>query len=176
MRITTPSARIIILLTILFLVSSGCGYRFSPGGEYIDPEIRKVFIEPFANRTNQANLEDTVRLAITDWFIRGQRFQIVDSESQADAIFRGIVKSLSTVPLSYKTTNVAAEERMTLTLDLTFEDRRTKKVIWKNGDFSGTQDYPVASLSDTETARKNALTKLSKDTAERAYRMLMSGF
>jgi hypothetical protein len=65
---------------------------------------------------------------------------------------------------------------MILSLELSFEDRRTKKVIWKNGDFSGYQDYPVASLSDTETARKNALAKLSRDTAERAYRMMMSGF
>ena len=65
---------------------------------------------------------------------------------------------------------------MTLTLELSFEDRRTKKVIWKDGNFSGTQDYPVANVNDTETARKNALTKLSRDTAERAYRMMMSGF
>jgi outer membrane lipopolysaccharide assembly protein LptE/RlpB len=175
MRITTPVAKIAVLFAML-LVWGGCGYHFSPGGEYIDPDVRKVFIEPFANRTSQANLEDTVRLAITDWFVRGQRFKIVDSEAQADAIFRGAVKNLTTTPLSYKTTNVAAEERMILSLELSFEDRRTKKVIWKNGDFSGYQDYPVASLSDTETARKNALAKLSRDTAERAYRMMMSGF
>ncbi|HEY5498128.1 MAG TPA: LptE family protein [Syntrophales bacterium] len=165
-----------IILTTMFLVLAACGYHFSPGGEYIDPDVRKVFIEPFANRTSQANLEDTIRLAITDWFVRGRRFQIVDNEAQADAIFRGTVKSLTTAPLSSRTTNLAAEERMTLTLELSFEDRRTKKVIWKDANFSGTQDYPVASLSDTETARKNALTKLSRDTAERAYRMMMSGF
>ena len=165
-----------IILTTMFLVLAACGYHFSPGGEYIDPDVRKVFIEPFANRTSQANLEDTIRLAITDWFVRGRRFQIVDNEAQADALFRGTVKSLTTAPLSSRTTNLAAEERMTLTLELSFEDRRTKKVIWKDANFSGTQDYPVASLSDTETARKNALTKLSRDTAERAYRMMMSGF
>lgn len=165
-----------IILTTMFLILAACGYHFSPGGEYIDPDVRKVFIEPFANRTSQANLEDTIRLAITDWFVRGRRFQIVDNEAQADAIFRGTVKSLTTAPLSSRTTNLAAEERMTLTLELSFEDRRTKKVIWKDANFSGTQDYPVASLSDTETARKNALTKLSRDIAERAYRMMMSGF
>jgi len=175
MKIGIPIPRIIIML-ITFLTLTGCGYRFSGGGEYIDPVVRKVFIEPFANRTSQANLEDTVRLAITDWFIRGQRFQIVDNEDQADALFRGAVQSLTTTPLSTRTTNLAAEERMTLTLELSFEDRRTKKVIWKDGNFSGIQDYPVASLSDTETARKNALSKLSRDTAERAYRMMMSGF
>ncbi len=167
--------RVIILLTMLLMLS-GCGYSFSPGGENIDPDVRKVFIEPFANRTNEANLEDTIRLAITDWFVRGQRFKIVDSEDQADALFLGAVKSISTSPLSTRTTNLAAEERMTITLELSFVDRRTKKIIWKNDNFSGIQEYPVASLSVTETARKNALSKLSRDTAERAYRMMMSGF
>ncbi len=166
----------LLILMAAILVMDGCGYRFSPGGEHIDPGIRKVFIEPFGNRTSEPNVEDTFRLAITDQFVKGKRFQIVDGEDEADALIRGSIKTLATTPLSYRTTNLAAEERMTLTVDLTFEERRSKKIIWKDENFTGTQEYPVASLSDTETSRKNALSKLSNDTAERAYRMLMSGF
>ncbi|MDI9571349.1 MAG: LptE family protein [Pseudomonadota bacterium] len=158
------------------LAMTGCGYHFSPGGEHIDPGIRKVFIEPFENRTSQANLEDTFRLAITDQFIKGKRFAIVDDGGEADALIRGSIKALSTTPLSYRTTNLAAEERMTLTIEMTFEQRLGRKVIWQDDNFTGVQDYPVASLADTEVSRKNALAKLANDTAERAYRMLMSGF
>jgi len=164
------------ILIAAILIMAGCGYRFSAGGEHIDPGIRKVFLEPFGNRTSEANVEDSFRLAMTDQFVKGKRFQIVDGEDQADALFRGTVKALATTPLSYRTTNLAAEERMTLTVELTFEERRTRKIIWKDENFTGTQEYPVASLSDTETSRKNALSKLANDTAERAYRMLMSGF
>ncbi|MBP8980575.1 MAG: LptE family protein [Syntrophobacterales bacterium] len=163
------------MIVVLFVLT-GCGYRFSPGGEHIDPGIRKVFLEPFGNRTSEANVEDTFRLAMTDQFVKGKRFQIVDGEDEADALVRGTVKALATTPLSYRTTNLAAEERMTLTVELTFEERRTRKIIWKDENFTGAQEYPVASLSDTETSRKNALSKLANDTAERAYRMLMSGF
>ena len=42
--------------------------------------------------------------------------------------------------------------------------------------FSGTGDYPVTTVGVTETSRKNALIKLANDTAERAYRLIMSGF
>lgn len=164
------------ILIAAILIMAGCGYRFSAGGEHIDPGIRKVFLEPFGNRTSEANVEDSFRLAMTDQFVKGKRFQIVDGEDQADALVRGTVKALATTPLSYRTTNLAAEERMTLTVELTFEERRTRKIIWKDENFTGTQEYPVASLSDTETSRKNALSKLANDTAERAYRMLMSGF
>jgi len=158
------------------LILTGCGYQFSPGGEHIDPGIKKVFIEPFGNRTSQANLEDTFRLAVADQFIKGKRFVIVDGGNEADALIRGSIKALSTTPLSYRTTNLAAEERMTLTVEMAFEERRSGKVIWQDDNFTGTQDYPVASLGDTEASRKNALSKLANDTAERAYPMLLSGF
>lgn len=164
------------ILMAALLTLMGCGYHFSPGGEHIDPGIKKVFIEPFGNRTSQANLEDTFRLAVADQFIKGKRFVIVDGGNEADALIRGNIKALSTTPLSYRTTNLAAEERMTLTVEMAFEERRSGKVIWQDDNFTGTQDYPVASLGDTEASRKNALSKLANDTAERAYRMLMSGF
>jgi hypothetical protein len=40
----------------------------------------------------------------------------------------------------------------------------------------GSGDYPVTTVGVTEGSRKNALTKLANDTAERAYRLMMSGF
>ena len=128
-----------IMIVVLFVLT-GCGYRFSPGGEHIDPGIRKVFLEPFGNRTSEANVEDTFRLAMTDQFVKGKRFQIVDGEDEADALVRGTVKALATTPLSYRTTNLAAEERMTLTVELTFEERRTRKIIWKDENFTGAQE------------------------------------
>ncbi len=61
-------------------------------------------------------------------------------------------------------------------MELTFEDQGTQKVIWTNKNFSGYQDYAFTDVSTKETNRKNALVKLSNDTAERAYRLMMSGF
>jgi hypothetical protein len=61
-------------------------------------------------------------------------------------------------------------------MELAFEEQDTKKSIWSNKTFSGYQDYATPDLNSKEINRKNALIKLSSDTAERAYRLMMSGF
>jgi len=166
---------LIMLLIPVFLIS-GCGYRFSAGGEYIDKKIRTVFVENFTNRTSEAYIDNTFRNAFINQFTTGGRFTIVDSREKADAVFRGSIDSITTAPLSYQKSNLAAEERTTVIMELAFEEQDTKKSIWSNKTFSGYQDYATPDLNSKEINRKNALIKLSSDTAERAYRLMMSGF
>lgn len=170
------SGIIVTVFLVPALLISGCGYRFSPAGEHIDKNIRTVFIDTFSNRTSEAFIENTFRSAFIDQFIIGGRFKLVDSRDKADAIFKGAIVSLTTSPLSYQRSNVAAEERLTVTMELTFEEQENKKLIWNNTSFSGYQDYASPDLSSKETNRRNAFTKLSTDTAEKAYRTMMSGF
>jgi hypothetical protein len=168
--------RVTIILICVFMAVA-CGYGFKPGGEYIDKDIRSVFVDVFVNKTSEANIENTFRAAFIDQFIQGKRFRIVDSQDRADAVFKGSIENLSTAPLSYRTTNLAAEERFAVTLSLTFEQRDNKKIIWTDPAMTSVQDYTVGNNPTmTQTNKNNALVKLSNDTAERAYRLMMSGF
>lgn len=166
----------LIMFLVPVLLISGCGYRFSPGGEYIDKKIQTVFIDNFANRTSESYIENNFRNAFINQFITSRRFTIVYKREKADAIFRGSIDSLTTAPLAYQKSNLAAEERITVTMELTFEEQDTKKSIWTNKSFSGYQDYATPDVNSKEANRKNALIKLSNDTAERAYGLMMSGF
>ncbi len=159
------------------LMAAACGYSFKAGGEYIDKGIQTVFVDVFVNKTSEANVENTFRAAFIDQFIQGKRFRIVESPDRADAIFRGSIDNLTTGTLSYRTTNLAAEERYTVTLTLSFDERLGNKVIWSYPNLSSVQDYTVSnSTAETQSSRNAALTKLAGDTAERAYRLMMSGF
>ena len=166
----------IIACLISILLFSGCGYRFSPGGEYIDKTVQTVFIDNFANRTSEANIENSFRTAFIDQFIIGGRFKIIDNREKADAVFKASINSLIISPLAYQKSVFTQEERATVTMEVTFEDQINKKTIWTNKNFTGYQDYTFTDISTKETNRKNALVKLSNDTAERAYRLMMSGF
>jgi hypothetical protein len=161
---------------LLFLLLAGCGYRFEGGGESIHPAIRTVFVDVFANRTSEAYAENIVRTAFINRFIQDGRFKLARSRGEADAVFRGTVKNLLTSPLAYKAGNLSAEDRLTITLELFFEERQSGRILWSDGGFSGIGDYPVTTVGATEASRKNALVKLADDTAERAYRLIMSGF
>lgn len=161
---------------VLFLLLAGCGYRFADGGEAIDPAIRTVFVETFANKTGEAHAESIFRTAFIDRFVRESRFKLAGSRSEADALCRGTIRSLLTSSLAYKTSGLAAEERITATLEIYFEQRESGRVIWSDGAFTETVDYPVATVGAREVERKKALVKLAGDTAQRAYRLMIAGF
>jgi hypothetical protein len=167
--------KVVAIFLSVFLVA-GCGYRFSPGGEYIDKKIRTVFVDNFANKTSEANVENTIRNSFIDQFIIGGRLALVDGREKADAVFKGSVNSIVTSPLSYQRTGLASGERLTVAMELVFEEEDTHKLIWNNKNFTATQDYSFTDLNTRDTNRRNALIKLSNDSAEKAYRLMMSGF
>jgi len=167
--------KVVSVFLSVFLVA-GCGYRFSPGGEYIDKKIRTVFVDNFANKTSEANVENTIRNSFIDQFIIGGRLALVDRREKADAVFKGSVNSIVTSPLSYQRTGLASGERLTVAMELVFEEEDTHKLIWNNKNFTATQDYSFTDLNTRDTNRRNALIKLSNDSAEKAYRLMMSGF
>lgn len=166
----------VILMAAVLLIS--CGYRFSPGGEHIDRSIRTVYVETFANRTSEANVENIFRNAFIDQFRKSSRFTVAESRGEADAVVTGSINNLSSAHLSYSSVDVAKEDRVTAVMELLFEERVGRKVIWSNTSFSWYGDYAVSSTnpSVTDANKRSALSKLADDLADRAYRMMMSGF
>ena len=162
------------LLAALMLI--GCGYRFAAGEESVDPAVRTIFVDVFTNKTSEAHAENIFRTAFINRFVQSGRFKLSSSRGEADAICRGTIRSLQVSPLAYKASNLAAEERLTITLEISLEERESGRVIWSDGSFTGTGDYTVTSVGVTEASRKNALVKLASDTAERAYRLMIAGF
>ena len=166
-----------LLLCCFFATVIACGYAFAPQGEYIDKKIHKIYVEQFGNRTSYSDVENYVRTAFIDQFILTQRFKVVESAESADAIIKGSVLYLTTAPLSYRQSTIVAEERATMTLKLTFREKESGKDIWKTSGISGTVDYTVDSnVNLLPTTRKTAFIKLAKDTAEKAFNQMMSGF
>ncbi|MBU4371589.1 MAG: hypothetical protein KKH02_12140 [Proteobacteria bacterium] len=165
-----------VLLLLASLLLAGCGYRFAGEEDPVAPAFRTVFVDIFTNRTGEAYAENIFRSAFINRFVQEGRFKLARSRGEADLICRGTVRSLQAAPLAYKATNLTAEDRITVTLEISFEERESGRVIWADGFFVGTEDYPVTTVGVTESSRRNALVKLANDSAERAYRLMMSGF
>ncbi len=163
-------------VVLLVLLLSGCGYSFSGMSKSAYPTIRSVFVDTFTNRTSEANLDIILRTAFSNEIVQNGHFKLVSNRGEADAIFRGSILSLQVAPLAYKTGSLSAEDRITVTLELFFEERASGRTLWTNGSFIGTGDYRVTAVGATEINRRNSLTKLAADAAEKAYRLMMSDF
>jgi hypothetical protein len=165
--------------TIFFFLASlfSCGYSFAPQGEYIDKRIQKVYVESFGNKTAQAEIENLVRTAFINQFITFSRLKVVESTESADAIIKGAVLNLNTAALSYRANTLVAEERATMTLELSFQEKESGKTIWSSKSISQTVDYTLEdNINLFPMTRRNALIKLSNDLAERAFNLMMAGF
>jgi hypothetical protein len=160
-----------------FALILGCGYGFVPQGEYIDKRITTVYVQSFDNKTSQAELENYVRTAFIDQFILSGRFKIVQSVESADAIVKGSVLNINTAPLSYRANTLVAEERATMILEINFREKESGKTIWSSKNVAGQVDYKMEdNINMFPATRKNAFIKLTNDTAEKAFNMMMSGF
>ncbi|MEE9912904.1 MAG: hypothetical protein K4571_14415 [Deltaproteobacteria bacterium] len=165
------------VLALLISVLLGCGYAFAPQGEHIDPGIKKIYVQPFDNKTAQAEIENFMRTAFIDQILQNSRFKTVAEVEQADAIISGKVLNLNTVALSYRKSILAAEERMSITLEVSFRDKDSGKTIWSSRNVTSTVDYELQDdINLLPATRKRALAKLSRDTAEKAFSMMMANF
>jgi hypothetical protein len=154
-----------------------CGYSFAPQGKYIDKRIQTVYVESFGNKTAQAEIENFVRTAFINQFIQFSRLKVVGSAESADAIIKGNVLNLNAAPLSYRANTLAAEERATITLELSLREKESGKTIWSSKSISHTVDYTLEdNINLLPVTRKNALIKLSNDLAEKAFNLMMAGF
>lgn len=167
-----------LLLVSLLVITAGCGYRFSPGGEWIDSGIRTIFVDNLVNSTSEPYVGIYLRNGFEDQFRKSPRFRLAASREASDAILKGTISALSTSYVAYDRYDKATESRAVMVLNLTFEERKTGKKLWSVANFTGNESYRVdqANPSSTSTNRQTALQKLSGDMAEKAYRNLMSGF
>jgi len=165
------------VIVLFFFLAAGCGYHFSSQGEHIDKGIQTVFVDNFSNKTSEARIENYFRNQFIDEFRKGSRFKIVDRKESSDAILRGNINRLTTSHLSYGKADLTKEDRVAVTMEVFFEERKSKKIIWNNKNLSGSEEYKVDSNpTTTDINRRNAIKKLANDMAEKAYRYIMSGF
>ena len=163
---------------LIAVTIAGCGYRFSPGGEWIDKSLQTVFVDNIANTTGEPFIEIYLRNGFEDQFRKSSRFRLANSKDTADLILQGTITALTIPPVAYDRYDKAQEGRAVMTVDLLFDERENKKKIWSVSNFSGNETYRIdqANPNATSVSKTAALQKLSNDMAEKAFRNLMSGF
>jgi outer membrane lipopolysaccharide assembly protein LptE/RlpB len=173
---TAMKRSFLLCLAMAVVFQAGCGYRFSPGGESIDPGIHRVYIDNFDNKTTQPYVEIYFRNAFADQFRRTSRFTLAESKVKSDASVKGSVNVTTFNPVAYTKSDFATEDRVTIVASIIFQDRNNE-IIWRNDSLSGYQDYIInQNEAVTEQNRRDAIQKLAADMAERAFRYIMSGF
>ncbi|MCU0601656.1 MAG: LPS assembly lipoprotein LptE [Desulfobacterales bacterium] len=165
----------IAVATAAALAIGGCGYRFQaeaklPGG------AQTVFVSMFENRTNEPALETTVTNAVVFEFTKRSRTALVGSESQADLVMRGVIRSVELRTVASRNRDGAGERSVTLTLDVRLVEPGGKEV-WSATGLSDSQAFVVGDDKIlTEQRQRATLGVVATRIAERIYNRFTDNF
>ncbi len=165
-----------LLLCATLIFVSGCGYHLRGGGDTLPQDIRTVALISFVNKTYDAEIELLISSALSSEFSKGSRLMVLP-EAKADTILTGTLISINDRPVSFSSSDVASEYRITIKLDALLS-RRGGDVIWKGKGIEEVADYQSVpgDIQETEKNRDEARQELAVEMADLVYDSLFEGF
>lgn len=164
---------------LLFLFLPSCGYRFSHVGGVVPEGARTIAVAAFINGTNEPYVDIEVTKAVADEFLADGRLKIVSPES-ADLVLKGTVTNFDLTPLSYSAATYVQQYRVSISLSVSIEDGKTRKILWQEKKLSSVfvSSYPVkiGDISATKIARESAIKTASQDVASTLRSRVLEGF
>lgn len=165
-------------LAALLLALSGCGYALVGRGSTIPADVKSVYLQPLANRTQRSQVEQALTRAIADELVTRQRFAVVGSESEATAEIQGAVTGFGVTPVTFDTEGRATEYQISITAQITFKRVGAEgAVLWKSDRYTFSENYPVdPSATEYFDREDQAIETASKRFAETLVTNLLEGF
>ena len=151
----------LILTALALTAATGCGYSLVGHSSSLPEDIEKVHIETLANRTTRTQVDLILTSAISNEFVRRQRYEVVASESLADAVLKGTVLSFRVRPVAFGQGSRATEYEVFIGAQMEFvRTDGTDEVLWTQPNYQFRETYE-ADVSETDFfAREDAAIEL----------------
>ncbi len=118
------------LACLLSACSEVSGYR-GPSTITIPPNVQKIGVRPFRNRTQFFGLEDKLRLRVEEEFIRDGRLPFVNREAEADGVVDGEIVNYIRQVVTYDANNQPQEFRLWVIMNVRFIQRADNVLLWE---------------------------------------------
>ncbi|MFH2012707.1 MAG: LptE family protein [Pseudomonadota bacterium] len=165
-----------ILITVLIISISACGYNFTGKRRTLNENIRTVSIPFFANKTFEPRLENHFTDALIEEFLKRGNLDVSKVDG-SDATIIGAIKSFNEVPVSFDSNDRVLEYRVTVTLNISMKRNDNGLIIWKSSDISGYHEYLVSPNTATTYSNKiEAIKKIAEDMSENIHNMILEDF
>jgi len=170
------TCRVATLIIVLFFLLSGCGYHLASTANPMLDDYTSIAIPYFKNKTFEAEAVTIFTHAFVNEFIESKRLK-VETIDKADLVLYGTVKKLNERTIGYSREDKALEYRVSVTLELSLEEKSTGKVLWKRNDLTHDEEYLSGEgITIAEATKKESLVLLAEDLAERTHDSIVQGF
>jgi hypothetical protein len=169
----------------LFITLSSCASPYGRAVQLLPEHIKKVYVKPFENNTNQFGLESEFTNEVIEEIINSGRLSLVNEEEDADGVLTVTIKTYILQPLTYDINNVAEQYKMWIIASVSLVDNDNNVTLWSEPNMEGIQIYrdinrrPSGedSISDgmsEEEARQIVWIKMSRNIARRVSKGFVS--
>ena len=137
-----------ILFTFVTLGAASlvsCGYHVGGKADLVPKTVQTISIPAFTTLSTRYKLVDVLPQQIGREFIARTRFRIANDPSEADAVLKGSINTVTAgVSVVDPTTSKATAVTVTVSLTLTLVERTTGRVLYSRPNFAAREVYDVA--------------------------------
>ncbi len=129
---------IIILLAIS--IFSGCGiYKFNTTS--ISPDVKSISVYTIENRAMKVNpaLSNLLTEALQDKYRKLTK--LTPKAEGGDLEVQGVIVSYDITPTAITSADIASQNRLTITVQITFTNNKEPDESWEKKSFAAFQDY-----------------------------------
>ncbi len=170
-----------LLLTVMALGGSGCGYALAGRGSALPAYIRTIGVPLFTNGTSVFNLEQTLTQRVRLEFLSRGKYQ-VQPDATGDAVLTGEIVSVNVTPTAFNTNQQASRYAFILVVKVEFKDLKANKVLYENAALSFREEYEITSGTTVTDANAflgqnvSALDRIANDFARTAVSAVLEAF
>ncbi|BAT70921.1 lipoprotein [Thermosulfidibacter takaii ABI70S6] len=165
--------KIVVLLLLLSFTS--CGYRLvgtAPETQGVHLTGKKVFVEPFKNRTSEPGVEYYITNELVSSLQRTAEIEVVSKED-ADYTITGKVVGYNKEVMSLDPSGDVSVYRLTITVDVLVLDSNGNEVAELPG-ISEYEDYRVYDeIERTKASEREATQKAAREIAQQIASLVL---
>lgn len=164
------------MIIVLALVS--CGYGLAGQGDRLPIHISTLAIPAFDNQTTWMRAGQQLTSAVMREFIQRTRYLVVGGEEGADAVLRGTVLGIRTVPVIFDpSTGRASTVQVELRLKVELRDLHEDKVLFTRSDYVFREEYEITGdLNSFFDERNPLLNRIAREFASTLVSAILENF
>ena len=175
--------KLLVIVTLLAVVASGCGYALAGRGSFLPADIRTVGIPKLENKSTFFQVEDVMTDKIRAEFIGRGKYAVTPEALGADAVLTGEIISISVQPVGFTEQQLASRYLFTLSMRVQFNDARTNEVLWSNDALLFREEYELATRGSTALdgaafldQERSSVDRIASDVARSVVTAILEAF
>ncbi len=130
------------LFFFVLVIQNSCRMGYSFTGASISPDVKTISIGYFANNASFVvpTLSRVLTDGLKDYFTSQTRLILVDHNGDLD--IEGAITGYTFLPIAIQGNETAAMNRLTITVTVSFINKKNEKQNFENKTFSRYLDYP----------------------------------